>query len=535
MERSSVRTFSFVLCLLTLFNCFEGIQSSLIADEPENDISRFFKDVVDAITGNNRRRAPRAVPMAVPVQPVMPVPKDEAKLRQQRLEAYLSAAANWVDEVCDLDADQSAQLQEFLVAHVTESQEKYAKNHNAMQMQKPLADFAPIKMTLQGGAGFLATGYDWKETLKAILTDEQIEKWEETSHTRKKMLIDAQIGNVINLIDDELFITVKQREKLHQDLATQSNFTDELPCLYALHHQNYYLEYQSIDVVLRLILKDGLTDNQRIRLKDLVKPRQSGPDSEQHMMFSSTATVDGWYKQLDEALEKQQERLQRAANVRVDYFAEEVNLTDAERRRLEVASKGAVLYALMNWKEQTIRQIKQFEEHAVQRGNLNFNWATSTPKTSVIQSNQIWQEAVSGISSGDSSEAQRERSHREAEIKYIVALLDQELWFTDTQRVEMEQLIDQKLSDTKTPEHYYYIQEVILIAMPLVNIDEKELQDILDEPQLEAWSELKSQFRINGQNVTIDLRNRGQLNFQVPRQADKRVFRNPPQERIEGR
>ena len=165
MERRGFRK-----SLIAFLVWFSASASPLLADEPKNDLSKFFTDVVKAITGQNRAPVIRDVV----AEPLLPVPEDEADERKLRLEHYFAVASNWVDEICDLSAEQRKQLDKFVVDRVADSQAKYAKNNTVRQAQQAVPDYMPIKFVTKAGAGYLATKYDWNQFLKKLLTQEQL-------------------------------------------------------------------------------------------------------------------------------------------------------------------------------------------------------------------------------------------------------------------------------------------------------------------------------------------------------------------------
>lgn len=507
MERGGIRPF-----LIALIVGFLAFACPVFADEPQNDLSKFFSDVVKVITGDARQPAVRMLQ----AEPVMDVPEDEAKERAARLIAYLNAASRWVDECCDLTPKQHAELQAFVAKHVEQSQKNYLKNYTVRQQQEPISDYMPIKFVAKSGAGYLATKYDWNQFLKTLLTPEQYERWEPASDERIKHLQRAQMGRFINLVDEELFLTIEQRDGI-EGVLEESFYRDDALNLYALIVQSYYLNYQPAGALLQRIPDGILNDAQTDRLKDLTSTQNYGTDSETYITFMSNEGFDTWQKKLDEALQKQNSRLLRAANVRVEYLADQFNLSESKRRRLATAAKGVVIYELQKWKETNKAQLKTWEEQAAQNPGLNFGWSLMAPQTSQIDSNELWQQACQevGVKENGIASAARQ-AHRAADAAYLVSLLDRELWFTIEQRDQMQALMEKKLPKLLKVDPYYYIQELVLIAIPLARIEEDELKDVLNEEQIAGWRKLKSQFQFQGQNVMFTLRNQAQFGFPLP-------------------
>ncbi len=151
-----------------------------------------------------------------------------------------------------------------------------------------------------------------------------------------------------------------------------------------------------------------------------------------------------------------------------------------------------------------------------QFGNGNFGFSVSTPNSNSIEQHQLWKTTLSemGVNSAKRL-SQREQDIRDARAKYLIMLLDYELWLTPLQRQELLKILQKKMPKSDV-QGYEYMYEVVQIAVPLARIEEKQVEKILTPPQFQAWKTLKKQFGFNGRNVTVNMQNQGQFNFYIP-------------------
>ena len=91
-------------------------------------------------------------------------------------------------------------------------------------------------------------------------------------------------------------------------------------------------------------------------------------------------------------------------------------------------------------------------------------------------------------------------------------MLDKELWLLPAQREPLRLLIRKSLPKNSDPaQNQEYVREIVLLAFPLFRIREQDRNEILTEPQREAWKQLQSFFewQQQGNYMQIPLRNQG--------------------------
>ena len=199
--------------------------------------------------------------------------------------------------------------------------------------------------------------------------------------------------------------------------------------------------------------------------------------------------------------------------MRVDYFRTELKLTPEQSEFLTTAGKGASIRALGDWKETTQQTIDQMQAQMAQMGG-NFGFGAQNMNTNTIEQNEIWAEAVKSVTSGAAEESLKQRKdfHTNATADMLLALLDEELWLASDQQERLREIVRKSLPKTADPTQYQeYVRDVVLLAFPLFKTREQDRNEILTEPQREAWKQLQSffQWQQQGNYMQIPLRNQG--------------------------
>jgi hypothetical protein len=207
----------------------------------------------------------------------------------------------------------------------------------------------------------------------------------------------------------------------------------------------------------------------------------------------------------------------RASAVRVSYYENELQLSAGQADHLRIASKGAVVVAVADWKE-TVDRTKQ----DLAQGPRNVIVAVSLMHTNSIDQNEIWADAVSSVTEGMPLERlnRRHESNRSATVQALLAMYDSELWLTPDQRGPLGKLILQTLPsdlNQSVARSNIRIRDLILLTYPLFKTTETQRADVISESQQSVWKQLASSFHWQQENnlVEIPLRNGGRLGFKL--------------------
>lgn len=447
--------------------------------------------------------------------PGVVTPESELKKRKARLDVYSQASTDWLDTVVSLKAEQKEALKTSLDGRITKSQLEAKKPKRNNRGSQRFSDHFAINFTESSGA---AADLDFlrKTSLLAEtnLTPEQQAALDAAKEERRAFHETATVGHILNILDQELYLTLAQRTSLEKQVRGKLNL--QATC-YALKPMNYYFQQVSIVPVLKRIPGDDLLgDAQRQRVEDLTANTQ-GPGSDQYVSFDSNDGIDSWQDQLRDGLKAQRARLMRSIAVRVDFYKGSEEMPDAAARRLLVAGKGATEKAIAQWKTTSLTQLKSYEQHAMQMGPGNFSFSLSVPDVQQLDNDPIWRQTVKDLLPNASKQSsERSTVRKDATANFIVAMLDRELWLTKKQRDAMFKAVRNKVPrpDTKIQNSNYFL-EVTLLTIPLFKLSKSELA-VLNESQQTVLAELKKPFQKQGSTVLVQMENGSQMHLRIP-------------------
>ena len=485
------------------------------ANEVCADEDSLFLQIGKMIGGAIRGEAEPNV--AVRARPLLKPGDQDRQDFQKRIQAYSDSVEAWVNSTCEVTDEQKGRLKEIFADQVIKDIEAFGKGQDPNQQNKPFPTSFVLLFTRKDGTAVEFSNAVFKALRKEILTPEQTAKLDASLAERQAFQRDAYINFLVSMIDKELYLTAAQRDSLQAHL--QGRKTPITHPLYSFQPQNYYLPYESLSTLLSSVPgKNILANPQKKRLTDL-----TGTDpNNQHVVFQAADGIEGWYKQMHQLGLKQRDLYLRAAAVRIEWYQKELQLSPEQVDYLTIASKGAAIRALADWKESTEQTFEQMQQHMAQAGG-NFGFGASLIDTRTIDNNEIWSEALKTMTEGTSHGGMIERT---AALKAstgasLLALFDEELWLTPDQRKALVSQFEKSVPETDQSLQYQdYIREIVLMAHPLFLTNEKKRNDVLTPPQQEVWKVMQSFFNYQNQNnyVQIQLRNNnGNFGFQIGR------------------
>ena len=489
-----------------------GVRTDVALLQDESLLEQFGNLLGGAFGGLGARAAEPQMPARVmfgqPEAGAAPSEKDRTE-HSDRLKAYSGALQAWVKQACELTDAQQVTLKEVADKLLEDNVAKFAKHRNPQHMNQTFPATFPILFTKLAGAadGFQTNVFE--AIREDLLTLDQQEKLTTAIADRGKAHREAYRSYIVAIFDKELFLTAEQRTALASELAAKTH--KGLHPLYAFLPQSYYLPYEPLGTLLPQAQgKQFLEVSQVKRLQDLCDSGSNGNS----LVFQTSSSPDEWQKQITEAGKTQRERYQRAAAVRVDYYRAELKLTPEQSEFLTTAGKGASIRALGDWKETTQQTIDQMQAQMAQMGG-NFGFGAQNMNSNTIEQNEIWAEAVKSVTSSGAAEdslKQRKDFQTAATGDMLLALLDEELWLLPEQHERLRVIVRKSLPKNSDPTQYQeYVRDVVLLAFPLFKTREQDRNEILSEPQREAWKLLQSffQWQQQGNYMQIPLRNQG--------------------------
>ena len=466
-----------------------------------------------AIGEEDREQAVMDVAVAAPmaVQPL----QDEVKRRKARISAYSEAMQTWIADVCELTDEQKARVKEVADRETKKSHDAWLKR-DANAANQQLGDTFPIKFTIRyGTAQSLDLTRHYKK-IQDILSEEQLAKLKKASSERRSFQIEAMVNRVLNMLDEELYLSKQQREEMFEPLKRRLNGMESSS--FSFHGQSYYYQQQSIGFLLQRgdHLK-GLNEPQRHRAKDLASMSNNNSyNTEQYILFQSNEGTDGWYKKLATSAKEQRQRVYRACAVRSAFYMSEWSLPEPASRHLTVAGKGIADRVIAEWKKTIERQLKTYEEQAGRFGG-NFSFSMQVVDLNQIETNDLWKHTIDRLKPEDAADIyDRATLLRNRQAQFLTAALDREMWFRPEQRDEVRQRIEKGLP-TKAWQNPYrnYMDEVALLVIPLFKFSNRDAS-IFEGVQKKAWDTLKKEFEYNGRYVMVHMKNGGQFHFMLP-------------------
>ena len=506
----------YILQRIVLCCCALTAPTSMMQDgKLISEIGRLFGDALRELSEEEPEPAP-AQPAAVmqaigaPQQKLTPGEADRKK-HADRTQALAGVIQSWVTQTCQLDAAQQEQLQTVVIDSLKVEGERYAKKNDPNRQNQQFGPTTPLlfvypdtgntaRVNGQPAAPVSVGGMYSRELLQLIqndiLNDTQKEQLNAALTERLEFQNGAFREYVATLFDQELFLTEDQRQKMLEEFSAGSKKITSP--FYSFIAQQYYLPNKSLSEVLAANKAYYLDSRQKRRLKDLL----AGDGNQNYIMFQSSEGADQWEETVKQAVPKQRTLYLNAAAVRIGYLERSLKLTPEQVEYLTVASKGATLDALGDWKVSTHQTIDQMKQHMAQAQG-NFGFSAQSISVDGLDQNEIWTSAVREIH-GDKPSGDRNAAIRRAKAITVTALLDQEMWLMPPQRAAVLEFAEASLPRNFVKSDYdQYIRELILLAYPLHKAAEAKVNEVLSEPQLAVWKQLKGFFQFNQGNANL--------------------------------
>lgn len=461
--------------------------------------------------------AAEAVEMLAPAMPAKPQVADVER-RKIRLDAYTDAMQEWIDNVCELTDEQKVKIQEVVNAQIEKSQATFGKRDPRKVQNEALLDTFPVKFTMRYGRAQDVDLVRNSRKLKDILTEEQLSKLKTAAAERTSFHVEATLDRVLNLMDEELYLTKAQREAMREPLKRRLNGMESAS--FSLSAQTYYIKQTPISFLLQR--GDHLklmNEPQQRRAKDFSTSNSgSSYSTEQYVSFQSRES-DQWHDKLDQAGAQQRGRVSRACAVRAAFYQAEMGLDEQGSRRLMIAGKGIADRLIADWKKATRKQLKMYEDQAARFGG-NFGFSVNVANIQQIEQDELWLHTVKRLTeeaNGSADVYDRKLAIRDGKARFLTALFDKELWLRPEQRNIVYERIHDSLPKGEWQNPYRtYMDEVSLLVIPLFKFSKQDAA-VFEGAQKKAWDALRGEFDYNGRYVLVHMKNGGQLHLQIPK------------------
>ena len=500
----------FLLCILQrIVLCFCAIAAPTSMMQDGKLISEIGKLFGDALRELSEEKPAPAQPAAVmqafgaPPQKMAPGEADRKK-HADRTQTLAGAMQSWITQICQLDAAQQEKLQTVVIDSLKVEGERYGKKDDPNRGTGVFGPTTPLlfvhsdngKTTTVNGQKIDSIGAIYSDHLlkliqSEILNDPQKEQLDAALTERLEFQNAAFREYVVTLFDQELFLTEDQRRKMLEQISARSKKITSP--FYSFSAQQHYLPNKSLSEVVSASKADFLDSRQKGRLKDLLA---DGDGNQNYIMFQSSEGVEQWEETVKQEVPKQRMLYLNAAAVRIGYLERSLKLKAEQVQYLTVASKGATLDALADWKVSTQQTIDQMKQHMAQAQG-NFGFSAQNISVDGLDQNEIWTSAVREVH-GDIQTGERSAAIRRAKANTVTALLDQEMWLMPTQRAAVLEFTEASMPRNFVKSDYdQYVRELILLVYPLHKVAETKVHEVLSEPQQAVWMQLQGFFQFN--------------------------------------
>lgn len=519
-----------LLTILGVLIALTPVSTSVLAQQAEDRRpgKTALDEVADGITallreaiGNGRRRPGRAaVAMDAPAEAVMqevPLAEDERRARRSRVETHTAAMLQWLTKICELDDQQQQNVQKFIDRRANQLLDKWSQPAARNNNNNHLSPAFPVKFTLRYGGAESVDVSRHRADLQPVLSDDQFQKLQQAAQERRDFHLDAVTDRVLNLMDEQLFLSGDQRRQMRAPLKKRLQGMESTS--FSLQGQSYYYPQQSIAFLLqRGTHLQALSERQMRRAKELAEISKSQNfNSEQYIMFESASGPEQWQKQLEEQADRQRDRIRQSCAVRAEFFGTEWQLSERSIRMMDIAAKGVADRIVASWKKSTRATLKSYEEQAGAFGG-NFSFSMRVADLNQIDRDPLWTHTVKRIRPDPvPSTYDRVETIRQANANYLTGLIDRELWLLPEQRSEVQSRILKSLPENDhTVQQHSYMGDVAWMVIPLFKFSQRDAE-VFRDAQKRAWDRLKEEFDFNGRHAVVNLQNgRGVFHFQVP-------------------
>ncbi len=436
---------------------------------------------VPMLTGSLRAIAQNTV--AIKVRPEGGV-KPDSTVRQKRLEAYFAAYVSWIDRHCSLSENQQEQIDKAINSKIKKAQQFYSKPSAKIEETEFLYDYSPLNFVEEHGSAQKVFRTGIENEISKILNQVQRGKWQAAKVKREQELHNVFVERVIGIANQRLFLSEEEKQQIRGLFPSQYPLLKNATFSYT-PRSSYVYERSIVD----------LLSHQSLPFKKAGREKLIRGPLPKDTIIQSTDSYSVWVQVVEEAVETQKRLYQRMLNARVAHLVSDLHISPEGERYLQIAAKGIVTRDVAQWKKNAMQELKRWEEYYSKNPGQDVSleiYALDTTRYYQMY-HSIWNLALKKVVPASSWKARHARSHEEL-IKYVAAVIDQEVWLSSGQREKIIQLYQN--SDFKDLKRYrgrHY--HLTLIGTALHSIDQKKFGEILNITQLKALAELKNQFQ----------------------------------------
>lgn len=479
-----------------------------------------------ALTGAEEARPARPVRPAMPAAEFRPAqeavarPAKDVDTRLKRLQSHAAVMQEWFDLQAELTEPQQRELAAALEASISDSQKSW-KAGDAQDRQRVFDDFFPIVFTdLTGPALYLEGAGTEAVKDKVALPEKQANQLSEALEEREEFYRAAALGYVLNLLDEYFFFTPEQREKMAEIVSKKVDLNAACYSMQTKERARRSFQYFPSTSVIGTVVtwkpNGFFSDNQKVLAVALTAPQSAASGNSEAFPVMTAEDAETVQQRLKDVSAAQRTRLQHNLAVRIDFYESTCDLSERDVRRLTLAGKGTMDSVIRAWKANTRKNIERYQQ---QNAGRNVVVAFPVPSISQLLANELWTHTVkSSVPENSQAITNRDETLKDARAKFVVAMLDRELWLEPFQRERLLKSVQKMLpsGDVAKSSYQRNTDELTLLCIPLFKLSKLELT-ILSPAQRTVWKGMKEPFTENNGYVRVQTKRNGTLTIPLPK------------------
>ncbi len=428
------------------------------------------------------------------------LPDSELIQFQSRYQAHQFAIVSWINATCELNDQQCEQLVTIAESNMKRFTQEFLKLRDKKDYK--LGCYLAESPLFLGNEtwGLSLFDQEFRGQVLNLLFDQQREILIKQLDDRSHRYREACRGRLVAKMDEELFFSPTQWDEaliaLRQEkpLITHALFSFQASRWNSMGKSLFDEE---------IIPEECLSDAQKRRLEDLKSSDHARFIWSQKQNSSEAEMVQQF---LTEIVTSRISIYQNAFDVRLDLLSQTPQPSKENCRQLKLASEGALQRTLFATRNLMLPYFQQREED----GRKSFYLS----QVDEIDRDPLW---ISTLSKADFAPVLEGRQNRQnlANLNYLIALLDQELWLTPEQSQRLAQKISSQNNQSPSSSIMNKVSsnfpEMLALARVVLSTTETERDKWLSPSQISAFKELSNQFEIHNETLCVRIRGGGLL------------------------
>lgn len=339
----------------------------------------------------------------------------------------------------------------------------------------------PASSPIQFGSSMAGVMSPLELAVKAGASDSEVDRISDRFQQRQQRHHSSFVGQIANVVDEELFLSAEQRRTLESNLMNRQPLWHDALLTFYENPMRYRMRPLAEQVPLG---ENFLTPTQSAHLK-LTKA-----DSHYYRLnIPPEAPLQTWRNVVEANDELRKPLIQDRLELQAAFLATSAHASHQKIRKLKLAALGTSDRLSRRYIQEQMAEFSTcFYEGSTDDFHLIF------PTEWEISEESLWRRTISDWNS-DPIFQQRESRIRDARVQYLVTVLDQELWLSENQRKAILPMIEKSIDRVVGTPHcqpssrgHFFLWNFIWSA------PREQLLTILTKQQVNAWNRLEECF-----------------------------------------